>query len=596
MSKDDMTDEVSSEKLQQKQDPYTAINRSESKEKGSCESMSAEVTSGELQKRLSPDALVNPQTNRDESAHPTTCQEVSGEVQPRKSVVEGIEKLQQKHDPDTGNSLESKEKGSCESKSGEVVSDELHKRLSPDALAKVSQTNRDESAHPTTCQEVLGEVQPRKSVDKGIDVSQSNQEDSSLSNVPEKDSENVHQKKGPEIEGGASESEPCIKSCKSDSHVKEENISLVPRKASDSSKQIQSQKMEEVVSQPHQEQATCSTRREEALSKLQPRRNPDTSVQDLPSDQGVTPSREPEKPSKNLPSDQGVAPFGEPAKPSEDGYNWRKYGQKLVRGNEFTRSYYKCTHLNCLAKKQVERSHDGHITNIHYVTKHEHPRLLNSPHISPEFVVPSQMKQPDMPTGTPRQAEGEKSIALDQTCQSIEQPETAAVLSASGSAQDTVPKPLKSGNEVDNNGGPDSKRRKKEVPRNDEITPPMKSHSEPRHIVQTRSEVDIVNDGYRWRKYGQKFVKGNPNPRSYYRCSSAGCPAKKHVERASHDPEVVVTAYEGQHDHDIPPSRTVTQNSSGADSNTTRISGESTSQSGESKHVGLDRAVHIGAN
>ncbi|KAJ8568587.1 hypothetical protein K7X08_028120 [Anisodus acutangulus] len=592
IAKDDVTDEVSSEKLQQKQDPDTVINRSESKEKGSCESMSAEVISGELQKRLSPHSLAKAsQTNRDESAHSTTCQEVSGEVQPKKSVVEGIEKLQQKQDPDTvTNSLESKDKGGCES-----ISDELHKRLSPDALAKVSQSNRDDRVHPTTFQEVSGEVQPRKSVDKGIDVSQSNQEDSSLSNVPEKDSENVHQKKGPESEGGASESEPCIKPCKSDSHVKEGNIFLVPGKASNSSQQIQSQKME-VVSQPHQEQVACSTRHEEALSKLQPRRNPDTSVQDLPSDQGVAPSREPEKPSMDLPSDQGVPPFGEPSKPSEDGYNWRKYGQKLVRGNEFTRSYYKCTHPNCLAKKQVERSHDGHITNIHYITKHEHPRPLNSPLISPEFVVPSQMKQPDMPTGTPRQAEGEKSIAPDQTCQSIEPSETVAVVSAGGSAQHTVLKPLKSGNEADNNSGPDSKRRKKEVPRSDDITPPMKSHSEPRHIVQTRSEVDIVNDGYRWRKYGQKFVKGNPNPRSYYRCSSSGCPAKKHVERASHDPKLVITAYEGQHDHDIPPSRTVMQNSAGADSNTTRISGESTSQSGENKHVGIDRVVHIGAN
>lgn len=45
------------------------------------------------------------------------------------------------------------------------------------------------------------------------------------------------------------------------------------------------------------------------------------------------------------------------------------------------------------------------------------------------------------------------------------------------------------------------------------MTPPMKSPSESRHIVQTSSEVDVVNDGYRWRKYGQKFVKGNPNPR-----------------------------------------------------------------------------------
>lgn len=37
---------------------------------------------------------------------------------------------------------------------------------------------------------------------------------------------------------------------------------------------------------------------------------------------------------------------------------------------------------------------------------------------------------------------------------------------------------------------------------------------EPRVVVQTTSEVDILDDGYRWRKYGQKVVKGNPNPRS----------------------------------------------------------------------------------
>lgn len=37
---------------------------------------------------------------------------------------------------------------------------------------------------------------------------------------------------------------------------------------------------------------------------------------------------------------------------------------------------------------------------------------------------------------------------------------------------------------------------------------------EARVIVQTTSEVDVLDDGYRWRKYGQKIVKGNPNPRS----------------------------------------------------------------------------------
>lgn len=54
--------------------------------------------------------------------------------------------------------------------------------------------------------------------------------------------------------------------------------------------------------------------------------------------------------------------------------------------------------------------------------------------------------------------------------------------------------------------------RKKDI-NNADITSTDKSSGEPRIVVQTVSEVDIVNDGYRWRKYGQKLVKGNPNPR-----------------------------------------------------------------------------------
>lgn len=54
------------------------------------------------------------------------------------------------------------------------------------------------------------------------------------------------------------------------------------------------------------------------------------------------------------------------ARNSEDGYNWRKYGQKQVKGSEYPRSYYKCTHPNCQVKKKVERSFDGQITEIIY--------------------------------------------------------------------------------------------------------------------------------------------------------------------------------------------------------------------------------------
>jgi hypothetical protein len=40
-----------------------------------------------------------------------------------------------------------------------------------------------------------------------------------------------------------------------------------------------------------------------------------------------------------------------------------------------------------------------------------------------------------------------------------------------------------------------------------------KKERRPRFAFQTRSQVDILDDGYRWRKYGQKAVKNNNFPR-----------------------------------------------------------------------------------
>uniref|UniRef100_A0A5B7AUQ8 Putative WRKY1 n=1 Tax=Davidia involucrata TaxID=16924 RepID=A0A5B7AUQ8_DAVIN len=80
----------------------------------------------------------------------------------------------------------------------------------------------------------------------------------------------------------------------------------------------------------------------------------------------------------------------------------------------------------------------------------------------------------------------------------------------------------------------------------------QKRQREPKFAFMTKSQVDHLEDGYRWRKYGQKAVKNSPFPRSYYRCTNATCNVKKRVERSFNDPSIVVTTYEGKHTHPSP--------------------------------------------
>lgn len=132
---------------------------------------------------------------------------------------------------------------------------------------------------------------------------------------------------------------------------------------------------------------------------------------------------------------------------------------------------------------------------------------------------------------------------------------------------------------------------------------------EGRIVFVTKSEVEIMDDGYKWRKYGKKMVKNSPNPRytydlfhymyvslvnytyvsselyteyrhdpgiqelinsliknncnlktcmitrtcrNYYKCSSGGCGVKKRVERDNNDSRYVITTYDGVHYHECP--------------------------------------------
>ncbi|KAF3497220.1 hypothetical protein DY000_02054886 [Brassica cretica] len=203
-------------------------------------------------------------------------------------------------------------------------------------------------------------------------------------------------------------------------------------------------------------------------------------------------------------------------KPAGDGYNWRKYGQKQVKGSEFPRSYYKCTNPGCPVKKKVERSLDGQVTEIIYKGQHNHEPPQNNKRGNKDS------------NNNPNKTTREQHEAASQ-----------ATIEQMSEASDSE--------EVGNGEEPDPKRRY--------IAAVAASHrtvAEPRIIVQTTSEVDLLDDGYRWRKYGQKIVKGNPYPRSYYKCTTQGCGVRKHVERAATDPKAVVTTYEGKHNHDPP--------------------------------------------
>ncbi|GMN41931.1 hypothetical protein TIFTF001_011155 [Ficus carica] len=247
-------------------------------------------------------------------------------------------------------------------------------------------------------------------------------------------------------------------------------------------------------------------------------------------------------------------------KPNDDGYNWRKYGQKNVKGSEFPRSYYKCTHPNCPVKKKVERSLDGQVTEIIYKGQHNHQRPQSNKRgkdAGNSNGNSSTQGNHDLVTQIQsgyynKSAEGTNSYSISRKDQESSQA-THEHLSGTSDSEEVGDAEEKDEDE------PEPKRRNTEV-RHSEPASSHRTVTEPRIIVQTTSEVDLLDDGYRWRKYGQKVVKGNPYPRSYYKCTTPDCNVRKHVERASTDPKAVITTYEGKHNHDVPASKTSSHN------------------------------------
>lgn len=234
-----------------------------------------------------------------------------------------------------------------------------------------------------------------------------------------------------------------------------------------------------------------------------------------------------------------------PVKTTSDGYNWRKYGQKQVKCPEGSRSYYKCTFTDCYAKKIECSDHVGHVIEIIYKGRHDHepPRKVNStreiklassagPVVRNIITHSVRMVNDSEPSTSSKERTLEASSAPERKRQNLSE--------SNGSDEIDVKE-----EQVDE---PEPKRRLMKSSSGSGFKPGKK----PKFVVHAAGDIGISSDGYRWRKYGQKMVKGNPHPRNYYRCTSAGCPVRKHIESAIDNTNALIITYKGVHDHDMP--------------------------------------------
>uniref|UniRef100_I1R250 WRKY domain-containing protein n=1 Tax=Oryza glaberrima TaxID=4538 RepID=I1R250_ORYGL len=153
----------------------------------------------------------------------------------------------------------------------------------------------------------------------------------------------------------------------------------------------------------------------------------------------------------------------------DDGFSWRKYGQKDVEGAVHPRSYFRCAHkmtTGCKARKKVQHT-DGDPLMVDVVYEGVH------------------------------------------SC--------AGVHSAASS----------------------------------------KSNLRPTKSIQVRAsskDVGPPDDGYSWKRYGQKNIFGANYPRCYYRCihkTTTGCSAEKNAQATDGDPLLFDVVYHGEHTCDL---------------------------------------------
>ncbi|CAI7729053.1 unnamed protein product [Closterium sp. NIES-53] len=269
-----------------------------------------------------------------------------------------------------------------------------------------------------------------------------------------------------------------------------------------------------------------------------------------------------------------------------DGYSWHKYEQMEARGERGACSYYQCTAPGCPAKKRVALAAHGHATHCQYHGRHCHaPPLPPAPPLDMpaaagsagsvgmggEWSSGSGVQREGglahgcaahADTGTAAEGVGQGRGEEERRGEEIERGREASAWEKEGrvgqSEEASRSRSSFEGGEGDAGvgrkaeGEATSKEQRKRRP---EPFCGQRVQRGPKVVVRAVSAVELLDDGYRWRKYGQKLVHGRRFPRSYYKCTHPGCIVRKHVERCEDDPREVVTTYEGKHSHAVPATR-----------------------------------------
>ncbi|KAL0761932.1 hypothetical protein Bca101_078082 [Brassica carinata] len=151
----------------------------------------------------------------------------------------------------------------------------------------------------------------------------------------------------------------------------------------------------------------------------------------------------------------------------------------------------KCTYPKCPTKKKVETSLEGQITEIVYKGSHNHPK--------PQSTRRSSSSSSSTFHSAVFDHHGDHSDSFV-----IQQDDNTT----SGSLGDDELTVISRGEEEDCGSEPEAKRWKGESETNGTGNGNgSKTVIEQSIVVQTTSDIDILDDGYRWRKYGQKVVK-----------------------------------------------------------------------------------------